>query len=73
MLKPARKAQLVQAKKPVKIVPIQNLSERTRKLHDSIERRAYELYESRGREPDHELDDRRRAESEVLFHLGSGN
>jgi Protein of unknown function (DUF2934) len=33
--------------------------------HDNIARRAYELYEQRGREPGHELEDWLQAEHEV--------
>ena len=34
-------------------------------LHEQIRRRAHDLYEQRGREDGHELDDWLRAESEV--------
>jgi len=35
-------------------------------LHEEVCRRAYELYEQRGREDGHELDDWLQAESEIL-------
>ena len=34
-------------------------------LHEEIRRRAYELYESRGREDGHDVDDWLRADAEV--------
>ena len=36
------------------------------KLQKRIQQRAFELYESRGAEPGHELEDWTRAESEIL-------
>jgi len=36
-------------------------------LEDQIRRRAYELYEARGRQDGHELDDWLRAEGEILI------
>jgi outer membrane protein TolC len=38
----------------------------SQELKEDIRRRAYELYESRGREGGHELDDWVRAEQDVL-------
>jgi len=37
---------------------------------DLIRKRAYELFEARGREPGHELDDWLQAEREIEHHLG---
>jgi hypothetical protein len=44
----------------------EELFEHTQGLVDSIARRAYELYESRGCAPGHEWDDWFQAESELL-------
>jgi hypothetical protein len=44
----------------------EKLSDDTQGLFDSIARRAYELYESRGCAPGHEWDDWLQAESEIL-------
>jgi hypothetical protein len=38
-----------------------------------IRRRAYELYEAHGRDPNHELEDWLQAEREVKRHLGVSN
>ncbi|MGC1646519.1 MAG: DUF2934 domain-containing protein [Candidatus Sulfotelmatobacter sp.] len=46
---------------------LQNSPERiSEALRERIEQRAYELYEARGSEPGHELEDWAKAESEVL-------
>ncbi len=37
---------------------------------DLIHKRAYEIFEKRGRLPNHELDDWLQAEREVKYHLG---
>ncbi len=42
----------------------------TPNLEDNIRRRAYELYEERGREDGHDLDDWLRAEDEVRKGTG---
>ncbi len=39
-------------------------------LHAQITQRAYELYEQRGREHGHDVDDWREAERQVLGHRG---
>jgi len=36
--------------------------------HDEVARRAYELYQARGKEPGHELDDWIQAEQEISQH-----
>jgi hypothetical protein len=41
------------------------ITKSTRELQEQIRRRAYELYEQRGRDDGHELDDWLQAESEV--------
>ncbi len=38
-------------------------------VHELIRERAYELFESRGRVPGHDLDDWLRAEHEIKHHL----
>ena len=40
--------------------------QRMREISDTLARRAYELFESRGRQGDHDLEDWFRAESELL-------
>ena len=40
-------------------------------LEEEIRRRAYELYEERGREDGHDLDDWLRAEAEIRKHARS--
>src|SRR5262245_35950288 len=39
-------------------------------LHDRIRIRAFEIYEARGRVPDHAMDDWLKAEAEIRRHLG---
>jgi hypothetical protein len=56
--------------KPTHIIPtplrtINQTTESTSLLQEQIRRRAYELYEQRGRDDGHELDDWLQAESEV--------
>ena len=43
-----------------------NSGSRTPELEDQIRRRAYELYEARGREDGHDFDDWLQAETEIL-------
>ncbi len=46
---------------------LQNSPERVSEaLRERIEQRAYELYEARGSEPGHELEDWTKAEAEIL-------
>lgn len=52
---------------PVKLVPPAILLGRMNELHRMIARRAYELYEQRGREHGRHLDDWLQAESELLY------
>jgi hypothetical protein len=47
--------------KPPHLRPLQSPEE----LQEQVSRRAYELYEARGREDGHDLDDWLRAESDV--------
>lgn len=51
----------------VRLVPIHILMEREREIRKLIERRAYELFEHRGRRYGSELSDWLNAESEMLF------
>lgn len=39
-------------------------------LETLIRKRAYEIFEARGRVPGHEVDDWRQAEREIKHHLG---
>ncbi len=49
---------------PTKRPPLKTVSE-PEQLQDQIRERAYELYESRGREDGHDLEDWLRAEEEI--------
>lgn len=51
----------------VKFVPVQMLEQRKTEIHDMIARRAYELFEHRGRIPSHDIDDWVQAESELIY------
>ncbi len=56
--------------KPAQAIPISprtgyQATESTTDLQEQIRRRAYELYEQRGRDDGHELDDWLQAESEL--------
>ena len=42
--------------------------EATRETEDRVRRRAYELYEQRGRESGHDMDDWLQAEAEITGH-----
>ena len=50
---------------PVLLKAANQTTESTRELQEQIRRRAHELYEQRGRQDGHELDDWLQAESEV--------
>lgn len=56
----------IQPGKPVKVVPIREPAEYRKRLHDLIERCAFELYESRGCVGGHALEDWKAAELQVL-------
>ena len=45
---------------------VQNPPELNENLRQRIEERAYELYEARGSEPGHELEDWTKAEAEIV-------
>src|SRR2546425_8634895 len=49
-----------------KLVPAADLVKRLQELHDSIARRAYEIFESKGRTSGRDLEDWLQAESEFL-------
>jgi hypothetical protein len=51
--------------------PVVDVSARNLGVQDAIVSYAYSLYEQRGREHGHDLDDWLRAESEVLTHIGT--
>ena len=51
---------------PPKLVPPADLVKRLHKLHESIARRAYEIFESKGRTPGRDLEDWLQADSEFL-------
>jgi hypothetical protein len=51
-------------------VPVLKASTRNLNAQDAIGSYAYSLYEQRGREHGHDLDDWLRAEGEVLTHIG---
>jgi len=51
---------------PLKFVPAADLFDRVQKLHDSVARRAFEIFESRGRAFGRNLEDWLEAESELL-------
>jgi hypothetical protein len=51
----------------VNFVPVQVLVQRETEIHRMIARRAYELFERRGRVPNHETDDWVQAESELVY------
>lgn len=51
---------------PVKVVPAEALTERWARMKEAIARRAYELFERRGRVHGHDVDDWLQAESELL-------
>jgi len=59
----------------MKVVTIPNPAEATRptestvELQEQVRRRAYELYENRGREDGHDVDDWLQAEWEVVAEL----
>lgn len=57
---------------PIKLVPIAELNARCKEVHDLIARRAYEFYESRGRQGGEAQRDWERAESEVLSMVPVG-
>lgn len=54
-----------QAKRTSQVTPTRT-NEPTRDLQDEIRRRAYELYEFRGRLDGHDMDDWLQSESEVM-------
>jgi len=55
----------------ISLVPVVKASTRNLDVQDAIGSYAYSLYEQRGHEHGHDLDDWLRAESEVLTHIGT--
>jgi len=51
---------------PMKLLPVSNLFDRIEDLSNSIARRAFEIFDGRGRGDGHDLEDWLRAESELL-------
>jgi hypothetical protein len=49
------------------VIPDSESAESTAQLQEKVRRRAYELYEARGREDGYDLEDWLRAESEVTW------
>ena len=62
-MQPAREAA------PMRLVPASNLFDRIQDLSNSIARRAFEIFEDRGRAFGHDLEDWLRAESEFLHPI----
>ena len=54
---------------PMKLLPASNLFDRIQDLSNSIARRAFEIFEDRGRAFGHDLEDWLRAESEFLHPI----
>jgi HSP20 family protein len=54
------------------IISAVNASDQARRMHEAVALRAYQIYESRGRVPGQELEDWRRAESEIVKPLSYG-
>jgi hypothetical protein len=63
--KRTRKPKLVTSSPKVKVVPVQKVSLST-DLQEAIRSRAYSIFEQRGREHGHDLDDWLIAEAEVV-------
>lgn len=61
--------QPAKASVPVKQTGQTNIFERLEEVHNSIARRAFEIFEGKGRWPSRELDDWLRAESELLHPI----
>jgi hypothetical protein len=56
----------------VKVISINQMTDRGRRINDLIARRAYELYEKRGRGEGHAEEDWSQAEAETLFDTPMG-
>lgn len=56
----------------VKITPIEVIAERGKRIRDLTTRRAYELYEKRGRAEGHAQEDWSQAEAETIFNIPVG-
>jgi HSP20 family molecular chaperone IbpA len=66
MSAPTRKQQIENERVTLKLCSPEELLNLKQELHDRIARRAYELFEKRERQPEHEVDDWVQAESEIL-------
>jgi HSP20 family molecular chaperone IbpA len=69
MTEHTRVLETARATRPVQLALIQNLSERAKEVYDQTARRAFELYESRGRQEGYDLEDWLHAESEILCSI----
>lgn len=56
----------------VKVVSIEEMDDRAKRIHDLVARRAYEIYEKRGRAEGHAEDDWSQAEAETIFEIPTG-
>jgi HSP20 family protein len=63
---PSSKLQRTNGSTMVKIVPTEGLFERLKETYQSVAHRAYELFEGRGREQGHDLEDWFGAEAELF-------
>ncbi len=54
---------------PLRLVGVENILDRIQQLRDAIARRAFEIFEGRGKGPGQELEDWLRAESELLHPI----
>jgi HSP20 family molecular chaperone IbpA len=61
--------QPVKGSVPVKQTSLTNIFDQIEELHNSIARRAFEIFEGKGRWPGRELDDWLRAESEFIYPM----
>ncbi len=61
--------QPAKAPAPLKLVTTEDLFDRVQDIYDSIARRAFEIFESRGHADGYDFDDWLRAESELLHPL----
>ena len=58
---------------PLKVVAATDLFARTQRLHDSVARRAFEIFESQGQTFGRDLDNWLQAESELLVDVAESN
>ena len=68
-MKPATAMQRAKEGTPLRVVSFEDLFERINKMYDSIARRAFEIFESKGRISGRDLEDWFKAETELLHPL----